>query len=374
MDNKKKLIFLGSLLVVLITLIAGTSYAVFTLNTPQEQTNVVTLDCFNITFKDRFDANDSNQSANINLLNAYPVMDSKGISLMEVPYTFEVKNECTMASSYYVNLEQLLSGKTDLSSSYLRMQFNNIVYNLTDFDTTTATLSNTVEARRLYSGYLNAGDSQTFTLRMWVNYDATMEQAGGKAYNAKVVVVSTGEPEDLTRYQITNLIPDGSFENNGWQLMEGDIFTYDNNTKHYGQYSAYIEDTANRSESLIVVRDNIHLTRYHKYYSSIWSKSNIAVSVEMYWPHLVTGQGAWYSATTSSTWSKHSVIFEKNNIDSGDYLFRMDFNNAGVNGYINYDDLILVDLTEAFGAGNEPDKEWCDNNINYFEGSTYVYK
>jgi hypothetical protein len=42
--------------------------------------------------------------------------------------------------------------------------------------------------------------------------------------------------------------------------------------------------------------------------------------------------------------------------------------------YSYTDNLILIDLTAAFGAGNEPTKEWCDANIPYFEGSTTIYK
>lgn len=38
------------------------------------------------------------------------------------------------------------------------------------------------------------------------------------------------------------------------------------------------------------------------------------------------------------------------------------------------DEVRLRYLTEAFGAGNEPTKEWCDENISYFDGSTVVYK
>jgi hypothetical protein len=30
---------------------------------------------------------------------------------------------------------------------------------------------------------------------------------------------------------------------------------------------------------------------------------------------------------------------------------------------------IIVDLTETFGAGNEPSKDWCDKHIPFFEGS-----
>lgn len=36
----------------------------------------------------------------------------------------------------------------------------------------------------------------------------------------------------------------------------------------------------------------------------------------------------------------------------------------------NYIDAVLfADLTETFGAGNEPDQAWCDENIPYFENS-----
>jgi hypothetical protein len=34
-----------------------------------------------------------------------------------------------------------------------------------------------------------------------------------------------------------------------------------------------------------------------------------------------------------------------------------------------YDGLMIIDLTEAFGEGNEPTKAWCDANIPYFSGT-----
>lgn len=40
--------------------------------------------------------------------------------------------------------------------------------------------------------------------------------------------------------------------------------------------------------------------------------------------------------------------------------------------YIDY--ILIIDLTATFGSGNEPDKEWCDNHINYFDGTITIYK
>ena len=35
-------------------------------------------------------------------------------------------------------------------------------------------------------------------------------------------------------------------------------------------------------------------------------------------------------------------------------------------------ELMIIDLTEAFGSGKEPTKDWCDRNIIFFEGSMCV--
>ena len=34
----------------------------------------------------------------------------------------------------------------------------------------------------------------------------------------------------------------------------------------------------------------------------------------------------------------------------------------------------MIDLTEAFGSGNEPDLEWCNANIDYFDGTMVIVK
>ena len=36
------------------------------------------------------------------------------------------------------------------------------------------------------------------------------------------------------------------------------------------------------------------------------------------------------------------------------------------------DGVLVVDLTTTFGSVNEPSKEWCDKNIDYFDGTTTV--
>lgn len=52
--------------------------------------------------------------------------------------------------------------------------------------------------------------------------------------------------------------------------------------------------------------------------------------------------------------------------------FRFDFEGMASNTIAYIDDAMLIDLTAAFGAGNEPTQEWCDTNIEYFSGNKTI--
>lgn len=41
-------------------------------------------------------------------------------------------------------------------------------------------------------------------------------------------------------------------------------------------------------------------------------------------------------------------------------------------GNIVFNNIVVLDLTETFGAGNEPTQEWCDENISKFEGTIKI--
>lgn len=53
--------------------------------------------------------------------------------------------------------------------------------------------------------------------------------------------------------------------------------------------------------------------------------------------------------------------------------FRISVWNLGQDTEEHYDDIVIVDLTSEFGAGNEPSKEWCDEHLEgYFEGKRAI--
>ena len=58
--------------------------------------------------------------------------------------------------------------------------------------------------------------------------------------------------------------------------------------------------------------------------------------------------------------------------DNFTHQFRFDFEGMAANTIAYIDDAMLIDLTAAFGAGNEPTQSWCDTNIEYFAGNTTI--
>ena len=48
-------------------------------------------------------------------------------------------------------------------------------------------------------------------------------------------------------------------------------------------------------------------------------------------------------------------------------------NSSNKQQHFYSDSVILLDLTKMFGSGNEPDIQWCNNNIPHIEGTKIIY-
>ena len=90
---------LGLSLVVIclaICLMTYQSYALWVVNLKGEE-NIVETGCFSISFTEL--------SSSISLSITYPMSDER--ALTQTPYSFKIKNTCSIASSYLVTLNTL---------------------------------------------------------------------------------------------------------------------------------------------------------------------------------------------------------------------------------------------------------------------------
>lgn len=109
----------------------------------------------------------------------------------------------------------------------------------------------------------------------------------------------------------------------------------------------------------------------HFYYAcvEVYQETKLG-SIDYFWPSGSPSMFGGKATGDAGTWKKWDNVTTRSTFSEGEYPIRLDFNNGGTAGKAWYDGLMLIDLTEAFGAGNEPGYSWCANNIPYFTGTT----
>ena len=174
--NNKNIIITA--IVLLLILGIGFSYAWWQYTVIQDKTNVGVSKCFSIEL--------ANQANEINLTNMYPISDEEGRAL--TPLTFTLKNTCSMAAKYNLNME-MLSGTT-LNSSYVAVLVNNKdIRLLSSYDAATTVIDGSTESRTLDTGVLQANSSKNYSISLWIDEDVTLsDDAQNKVFKSKVVV------------------------------------------------------------------------------------------------------------------------------------------------------------------------------------------
>ena len=178
--TNKVLIILGILIGILSLL--GISYAIWVLKLQQTNFNIVNSSCLKLNL--------INEKNDINIENAYPLLNEEGKSL--TPYEFTIENTCDLFVSYSVNLEVL--DETTLPIKYVSVLLNEEgVQRLSNFDTVEATLKNISISKELYKGGIGAGETNNYKLRLWLSEDVGPEDvdAMNKLFNAKVTITAS---------------------------------------------------------------------------------------------------------------------------------------------------------------------------------------
>lgn len=125
-----------------------------------------------------------------------------------------------------------------------------------------------------------------------------------------------------------------------------------------------------------IASDNKSLVASHKYYLSFKVKfeSQTTATFDWYWPIAEPSCVAGLTASgDANTWIRLSAVFERTSFTNGSYPCRWDYNNdSGNNVPVRFTSCMLFDLTTAFGAGNEPNKAWMDENVTSFGDSITV--
>ena len=224
---KKSIIFISISLVLIILLGIGVSYSMWNISVSQETTNMAESKCFDLSI--------TNKENNISLNNAYPISNDKGKSL--TPYTFTITNTCDITTEYSVNLEVL--NNSTLSSKFIDVMFEGNINLLSSYDSIDKVNTSSIESRKLTTGILKSKESKDYSLRLWIDYNTTLEDLNNeiKSFKSKIVVV--GKPINYTGDTVFNfdytggeqifIAPvSGTYRLETWGAQGGDTYSNKN--------------------------------------------------------------------------------------------------------------------------------------------------
>ena len=227
---KKKVILIVIIILLVLSVSIGMSYAYWLLNLNQDSKNVMSTKCLNITFTEG-DA--------INLQKTYPMEDEEGKKL--TPYTFTLKNECNDNANYQINLETLTG--SNLDTNYLKVKLNNTIGVLGSNTAVTKTLPNATDSRMLETGTLNAKETKSYTLNIWLSNDAPNETMN-KSFDGKITVTASYQPPTpvvlAATETITTLV-------SGANKSSTDVYTVSNKTSDSCTYTLAYDGTTDNN-------------------------------------------------------------------------------------------------------------------------------
>ena len=176
--NKQHMTLVLGIICAVGLLVVGISYAWWRLSLVQDKANTAVSKCLKLEL--------ANQSNEINLTNMYPISDEEGRAL--TPFTFTLKNTCSMAAKYTLNLE-MLEGTT-LNSNYLAVLVNNKdIKLLSSYNTATTVINGSTESRTFDTGTLTPNMSKDYSISIWMDKSVTLsDDSQNKVFKSKVVV------------------------------------------------------------------------------------------------------------------------------------------------------------------------------------------
>ena len=176
--NKKQMALVLGIICAVGLLGVGISYAWWRLSFVQDKANTAVSKCLKLEL--------ANQANEINLTNMYPITDEEGRKL--TPYTFTLKNTCSVSAKYSLNME-MLEGTT-LNSNYLAVLVNNKdIKLLSSYNTATTVVKGSTESRTLDTGTLTPNGSKDYSISLWMDKSVTLsDDSQNKVFKSKVVI------------------------------------------------------------------------------------------------------------------------------------------------------------------------------------------
>ena len=362
MKFKRQNIFLTIVLIILISITLGISYAFLQTNFFASKESILKVGSLSLVL------DESNGNA-ITLSADGPLSDDEGVNLDNY-YAFKLTNNGKVASQYtiYLDDQPLDDGDVRINPKYIHYSLekdesNNIAKSLTG-------------NQKLESGIINSKQTINYKLRLWFSSDMTIEEEN-KVFKAKLRIegISTSEESLNKKCQDAggDFFIDGEcrkyyvMKNNIAVVRQGSYAKLIANSD--GSYTFSTDGLTYLANSIAMATTSMKSVGHNYYYNinilSMVEKLGHNSEKILEFAHKTVIDGIEY-------WPKTQFIYSFN--ATGMYTGIIVSNSEKDHFYIeSYDwaeftfrDYMIIDLTLMFGEGNEPSKEWCDKNLTSY--------
>ena len=189
--KNKKLIIIG--IVIILILLIGVAFAYLVTTLHGEKEYAIRAGSLGLKLE---------EGNELVLEKVIPIEDSEGQSLNG--FNFSLVNEGNIDTDFTIYLDdmELNSGETRMPDSAIRYSLtkDNVVGNADDLSNMGANPNRVVD-----TGSIEPEQTINYTLRIWIDYDATVEEAGGKTFKGKLrVVASQSKGEKVSDVVLSN--------------------------------------------------------------------------------------------------------------------------------------------------------------------------
>ena len=347
MEKNFKRKFLLTFLGILILIVGGIgiTYGYWINSETQNTFDILGVKCFELTM--------TKETEGIHLEEAYPVTDEEGKE--QEGYQFTIKNTCNTSATYQVNLEEkdLEESIKRLSDEYIKVSLNDSTgKNLDDYESTEATIKEedfqADKSHKLTSGSLGPNEEETYTLKLWMDYDTpAIDSVMNAAFESKISVVATYIEDDKRKNTIAI---DYEEQENYSNISETITFTAESENKEINIIEYSLDGEKYEPIELVEgkaspkVNISLEFTKEQEY--TIYFKDSLGnIKEQAFTPSKLDQTGP-------------EIHVEETNDDKGAVLtITFEDLKSGLKEYRIEDGISRIDLEEEWTLFNETNKE-----------------
>ena len=264
--NKQYILLSVSILLGLIVLIVGSSYAYYIVNLNGDNSNNdVAVKTSNINLEI------SNVSGSLSLCKTYPISDTEGLSC--TPYQFTLTNNNKTDLEYYLNLEYQTSAPEDT----IKVAFatcddenctnpNYAISKLSEILDNNDTISSKYSGKLLTAGKtFGTGESnkKTYSIILWIDKDSTYED---DIFNASITAITYSNAQNTLSYTVA------------FDLEDDDTWTTETCKDGYVINGTKCEKTINVKDTYGTLPEIIYENEVAKWYSDKSFTNNVTAN------------------------------------------------------------------------------------------------